>query len=429
MLSRLTLLKTAAKLINTPFLTYYYQLKKNNRLAQIELENIQSNKLNKLVDYVSKKIPFYQERYVNQTFPILSKQELKDAGIEEVTSKKDLIKKTTSGTTGPSFGFYVDRDFFAWELARNLRIFDFAQVELAEPWVLLVPLRDRKNIIFSFLTNRLVLDAAMLSKGRTPLCCPKTNEEQFQPDEQVLQTFFEKIKKHQPKLIYSYPSTLIALGTYLKKWNVKNVKAEKIILSGEVLTNPARMFIEETFRAEVYDLYGTTELPAIAQECPKHHGMHIFTDSYRVEFGEKQEIIITDLDNYAMPFIRYNTNDFGQAKKKKCACGNNFPLMEITQGRVSDLIVAPNGKFLRAGFFTVLIQKNSEVKKLQLIQETQNMLKIYLIADSFSSTRKDYLVHRMNKYVSDSVDIKLEFTDNINMPLKKYFQVYPVWTR
>jgi phenylacetate-CoA ligase len=346
--------------------------------------------------------------------------------MEAVKPERKLIKKTTSGTTGPTFMFYVDKDFFALELARNLRIFDFTQMEVGEPWVLLVPLRDRKNKFFSHLTRRLVLDATLLSFGRTPLCCPKALEEQFQPDKKIIKTFFDKIRRHHPKLIYSYPSTLIAMGTYIRKWGVKGVIAKKIILSGEVLTIPARKFIEETFQGEVFDLYGTTEFPTIAQECKMHSGLHVFIDSYFVEFATDNEIIVTDLENYTMPFIRYKTSDYGHSIKEKCCCGSEFPLIEITRGRISDLIVAPNGQFLRAGFFTSIIEKNHEIKKYQMVQEKQDLLKIYIVSDTLSDSRKNFLAKRCREYARDSISVSIETALDIDLPLKQFFQTYPV---
>jgi len=433
MVNRLTLLKIAAKLINNPFLKYCDQLKQNLTFKKSELENLQSDKLNKLINHASLNIPFYKKRFANlnlesiNTLPVLSKHELKDTGKQAVLTKKKLIKKTTSGTTGPAFSFYVDKDFFALELARNLRIFDFANVEIGEPWVLLVPLRDRKNFIFSKLIGRLVLDATLLSSGRTPLCCPSSKLEQFKADESMIRYFLSKIQKHKPKLIYSYPSTLIALATYIKNWNVQGIYSKKIITSGEVLTRPARKFIEEIFQSEVFDLYGTTEFPTIAQECNEHKGLHVFIDSYYLEFTNDNEILVTDLENYTMPFIRYKTSDFGYLKPEKCGCSSAFPLMEITQGRVSDLIVTPNGKFLRADFFSSILKKNREIKKFQIVQEEQKKLVIYLVIEkSLPGSRINFLVKRCREYVNNSLNISIETTNDINLPLKQFFQTYPV---
>ena len=436
MVSRLALLKTAAKLINNPFLKYYDQLKQNLTLKKSELENLQSNRLKKLINYASVNIPFYRKRFANlnlvsiNNLPVLSKDELKEAGKYAITlGKKKFIRKTTSGTTGPAFTFVVDQDFFSLEIARNLRIFDLTGMEIGEPWVMLVPLRDRKSFIFSKLINRLVLDAKLLSPARKPLCCPASNEERFQADEAIVHSFCNKIKKHKPKVLYSYPSTLIALATFIRNWGLRNIKAEKIITSGEVLTLPARKYIEEIFEGEVFDLYGTTEFPSIAQECKEHNGLHIFTDSYLVEFLENKEIIITDLDNYTMPFIRYKTGDAGILKNSQCGCGREFPLMEIVQGRVSDLIVAPNGEFFRANFFSLLLDKNREIKKFQIIQQEQGKLIIYIICDKiFSASRKDFIIKRFQEYVGNSLDISIEIVSDIGLPPKQFFQTYPVRT-
>ncbi|MEO0093255.1 MAG: hypothetical protein ABIK67_03250, partial [candidate division WOR-3 bacterium] len=181
---------------------------------------------------------------------------------------------TTSGTTGPPFEFVIDRDFFSIELARNLRIFDLPGIELGEPWVLLTPLRGKKHPLFSWLCNRLVLDANRLIKEYTPPCCPQVSKNHLHTDESVIREFLVKIRKHQPKAIYSYPSALTILATYVRKWNIRGVSIKIIISSGEVLTKEIRTFLKETFNGEVFNLYGTTEFPTIAEECKKHNGLH-----------------------------------------------------------------------------------------------------------------------------------------------------------
>ena len=74
-----------------------------------------------------------------------------------------------------------------------------------------------------------------------------------------------------------------------------------------------------------------------------HNGYHVAIDSVIMEFlkdnkpvkpGGEGEIVVTVLNNFAMPFIRYNLHDMGSFSSKPCSCGRTFPLMTQIKGRV-----------------------------------------------------------------------------------------------
>jgi phenylacetate-CoA ligase len=420
-------LSLISKFSRERFFQYYKQLERNQWLKKDAIEHRQLTRLKNLLNYAVENISFYQERFRNfnikdfkslediKQLPILAKDELKSAGENAVAQNlKKRITKSTSGTTGPPFNFVVDRDFFSLEIARNLRIFDLPGVEIGEPWVLFTPLRGKKSSTFSFLNNRLVLDANRITVERTPPCCPASVDNKLTPDENTIRQFCARIKKHQPKMIYSYPSSLIALATFIRKWDIAGIKIRTIISSGEVLTSEVRGLIEETFDGEVFNLYGTTEFPTIAEECKEHNGLHIFTDSYIVEFDNNGEIVITDLDNYTMPFIRYRTGDLGFRKNGQCKCGRNLPLMEITQGRKSDLIITPDCKFLRRSFFSSLFKKNQEIEKFEVVQNEQGRITISLaLGKLLPESRKDFLIRRCKDYAGDSISIDIKTSHNL----------------
>ena len=73
--------------------------------------------------------------------------------------------------------------------------------------------------------------------------------------------------------------------------------------------------------------------------------------------GESGELIITDLDNYGMPFIRYRIGDVGMLSDRKCNCGRGLPIMETVGGRTFDIIVGTNGRHLGGNFWTLILRK------------------------------------------------------------------------
>ena len=49
-------------------------------------------------------------------------------------------------------------------------------------------------------------------------------------------------------------------------------------------------------------------------------------DSRPANPGETGDIIITDLYNFGMPFIRYKIEDMGVMTDRKCTCGRGFAI-------------------------------------------------------------------------------------------------------
>ena len=105
----------------------------------------------------------------------------------------------------------------------------------------------------------------------------------------------------------------------------------------------------------------------MAHECPAGT-MHVNAESTYVEFlregrpaqpGEPGEIILTALDLYSMPLLRYRVEDVGAAADTTCPCGRGLPTMAIVEGRVQDLISLAGGRFLPGEFFPHLLRTST----------------------------------------------------------------------
>ena len=125
-----------------------------------------------------------------------------------------------------------------------------------------------------------------------------------------------------------------------------------MFVTGEVCHTHDRETIFDYFKVPVANGYGSREAGFIAHECPEG-GMHITAENVIVEIvdarsqpvstGESGEIVVTHLDAYAMPFIRYRTGDIGRLKPGRCACGRGLPLIDVVEGRTTDFLYLPDG--------------------------------------------------------------------------------------
>ncbi|MCK5074211.1 MAG: phenylacetate--CoA ligase family protein, partial [Bacteriovoracaceae bacterium] len=133
------------------------------------------------------------------------------------------------------------------------------------------------------------------------------------------------------------------------------------------------------------------EFGDIAQECAKREGLHINCDRFVIEIlneniepvaeGKSGELVITDLDNYGMPLIRYRIGDMASFKKTLCSCGRGLPLLEQVEGRTLDIVRAPNGNRLGGTFWTLLFRSRPGIKSFQVIQERLDEIIIKYVKD------------------------------------------------
>ncbi len=83
--------------------------------------------------------------------------------------------------------------------------------------------------------------------------------------------------------IDSPPNHLFRLAQEIEHKKLDIPSVNRIFTSSEYLEPGMRKFIEEAFGAEVFDIYGCTEMKEIAWECEKHEGYHINEDDVYVE--------------------------------------------------------------------------------------------------------------------------------------------------
>jgi phenylacetate-CoA ligase len=162
------------------------------------------------------------------------------------------------------------------------------------------------------------------------------------------------INRYQPDIILGYCSIVKDLAKKIKDENIRGIFPKMIFLTGEALTTEDRIYISSIFNTEVFHYYATNECGLIAWECKEHSGYHINSDNVIVEFikedgtyakaGEEGEIVLTNLNSYTMPFIRYRIGDIGIPSDEKCPCERNLPLMKMLTGRVMTILFYPMAK-------------------------------------------------------------------------------------
>jgi phenylacetate-CoA ligase len=128
------------------------------------------------------------------------------------------------------------------------------------------------------------------------------------------------------------------------------------------------------------------------------------------------ELLVTDLDNFGMPFIRYAIGDMGTITWDRCACGLGLPRLETAIGRTFDVVRAPNGNFLGGTFWTILLRKKKGIERFQVIQDKLDKITIAIIpTDDFSDEIRQYVLDEVHEACGSDMRVRFELKPEIEL--------------
>ena len=138
---------------------------------------------------------------------------------------------------------------------------------------------------------------------------------------------------------------------------------------------------------------------------------------------EKSNLIITDLDNYAMPFIRYEIGDIGSLINEKCECGRGLPLMNV-EGRTFDVILGVNGNRLGGTFWTILLRTYVKgIEQFQVIQTARDELTVKLVKNEYFRQDSTFILEKkIKEYCGNDMIINFKIVDEIEKPSSGKFR-------
>lgn len=389
-------------------------LMKSQWLHPKEIQFLQEKKLRALVNHCYDQVPYYhglfKERNLKpndirsiedlQKLPILTREIVRQNFQQLIASNfptKLLQLCSTGGSTGEPLKFMDDIASLRWINAAVIRSFHWAGYKRFDKIVNVWGLPSQQNIIPTKLWQRQMTLST------------------FGLGEQQIKEILERIKAFKPKGLRGYPSAL-----YLLAQLSDGIKVDFVISTSEMLFPHYRKTLEDKFGCPVYDNYSSREL-MIASECEYHSGLHIAAENCILEFvkkgeqvatGELGSILVTDLTKYGMPFLRYEIGDVGRASSELCSCNRGLPLMKAIEGRITDIIYTPSGKFISSPAVT-LIFKDLDVKQYQVIQKSYEKLIIKIVkGETYSNKDNKFVLDYFQKYAPD-MEIEIEFVEEI----------------
>lgn len=373
-------LKTIDILCKRESLSKYKELIKTQYLSFDELRHIQNTKLKKLINYAYTNNIYYNNLMklknikpndISQVedlykLPVLTKDIIKnnyDKLLSTVKIRNNSVIKKTGGSTGQPLVYWISKSSESYLWGGIWRAWNVAGYSLGDKVLILAGdslLKHGAKYQFYHLLNNW-------------RCSDITNL-----DRRKISYILNDIKKHPNAMIYGYPTPIYLLAVYILENNLKP-KVNNIVTTSEMLFDEHRKIIEKAFNCKVFDMYGANDGGIAAFECEKRNGYHINMERCIAEIldNSKQrvlqkdvgKIILTDLENYAMPFIRYEVGDLGSITNDYCGCKRGLHRLNTIHGRIKDCIHLNNGKKVDGSYFSKRFCEIQDIILFQIIQE------------------------------------------------------------
>jgi phenylacetate-CoA ligase len=385
--------------------SYLLDIDNLRRFDEGQLQRYRAKRFRKMVQHAFT-VPMYHDLYKKagirsedikdlkdiDKLPIVSKEDIKqyfpDGVIPQSKRKDQLIKVSTSGTTGKSLAIYVDMYDIVMGLFGYLRTIK----EYGLNWR-----KHRLSIIGDFAPH--TAETGYVKKGLFPKAWFQSMLDNIQwlDTNDKPECIIEELDRFQPDFIGGYTGMLGHLAVLKENGLGKKIAPRYIASTGALLDPYLKRFIEDAFHTHVFEVYGATETGPIAFQCKEKGKYHVMSDLLHLEFfedgmpvssKEPGHLIVTKLYGGGTPIIRYDAiSDVVSPLYEKHDCGLSGDLIEKIYGRDSIRLYRKDGKILLAasltGIFTKLLYelKTSKVRDIKVIQHSLDKIEVQAVID------------------------------------------------
>lgn len=375
----------------------------------LEIKKKKENYLLDILQHANKTSVYYKHvtncNTIN-SFPVVNKNIIKNnfSEFESNTYKeKKKWSAKTSGSTGAPFKTYKDADKVQRNIADNLYFSEQAGYTLGNKlyYFRMWDAFGKNSLLTNWLKNIIPIDV-------------------FELNNACLAKFISNLKHSKaPKSWIGYASSFEQICKYLDKTNAEpiNCNLKSVIAISESLNDYTKESLKKYFGVNTVSRYSNIENGIIAQQFKNTDYFVVNTASYHLELlelnsdtpvknGEKGRIVVTDLFNYCVPMIRYDTGDIGIMHEI-----NGKLVLSKVYGREIDTIMSTSGDIISNNIM-LLVNKYHELNQCQLIQKEKNK---YLFKINVIGEFKDELkfITEFKSHLGNDAIIEVEYVDEI----------------
>ncbi len=421
------------------------QFTRSQVLPPDELAEMAWQKLVRIVSHAYENVPYYRRRYSEAGFhpgqlkepsdvvrvPIISREDLRENLSDMVADGVDagrLHLRTTAGSTGMPVRSYHDPKIDVLIEAMQARVLGWWGIC---PWTDSASVYRRPTGKKEGGGRRRHGRGGLRGAWRAlrklsimRLCRPSWFLlDAGNMDPPSMEEFIRKIRQTRPGFIMGYVGAMDVLASHMaKRGHSAGLPTDAVWVTAAALTQSQRLHMESVFGCPVYDQYGCSEAYWLAAECTAQAGLHVMSDCRHVEVlddegrpappGVPGRVVITDLEDYSAPIIRYENGDVATRKEGTCPCGLTLPLMGSIEGRITENIVLKDGTVI-IGYCigAVLGTRVDHVRNYQLHQDAIDHMTVRIAPTAGADVR------------AVLPDIQREFADKVKGLMRLDYEI------
>lgn len=425
------------RILGRPTFRVLAELEASQWFSADQLHALRARKLRALLERLTTRSSFYKYAFANlgidpriddpwtilNNLPLMDRSAMRRMADSLCDNQGDprYKKMSTGGSTGEPLTFLVNPLREAYDKASRMRTHRWFNVQPGEREVYLWGVsigfqrQDLWRNIRDIFLNDLLLSAFDLSADS-------------------VKRYVAQMNSYRPACIFGYPSSVATLCELAAEQNCRvqldHLKA--VFVTGEVLDDQQRRTIQQFFGVPVADGYGGRDSGFCAHQCD-HGSMHVMDEHIIMEIigddgqpvadGEPGEIVITNLDNLATPFVRYRTGDMGQMSTVRCSCGRGLRTMSVVAGRRTDHLVAADGTLRHALSLIYHLRELKGVGQFQVYQRADRSLEVRIVpADDSFQPSADTVLNSIHACVGDVPDARVRIVNRIDRQVSGKFR-------
>jgi len=395
-----------------------------------EIEAYQLQALRALLSHAGQHVPYWREAFRRVGFDPRGVRHRDDIGVLPVLTReiireryRDLVsphhaatnlKKGTSGSTGTPLKFEYSSESESWRQAVRIRGYSWAGYRPGAPifyyWALVSGpprgLRGYKIRLDRSFKREVFVDS-------------------MRQDEGARRQALELLRRTRPAVVVCYTQSCAQFARWILDHGLRDWDDVPVLCGAEAVLPADRAVLSRAFGPHVFETYGSRETMLLAAECEAHDGMHLSEENLLVEVarqgkpvgaGETGDVLVTDLHNFGMPFIRYQNGDVARMSRSAgCACGRGLRKLERVEGRRADTLHDREGNPIPGIVFHVLFSdaRLEVVRQFQAVQRPAGDVVLRVVrGQDWSQERFDAVVRRFEQYLR-GLPFRIEYRDAI----------------